>query len=40
MADLWQIGDTLNAEALEYEAECLYGHGVMLGERLILEDPH
>lgn len=38
--NLWEIGDRLDAKALEDEAKCLDGHGVVLRERLILEYPH
>ena len=37
---LWQIWDRLDTKALEDESQSLYGHGVVLRERLVLEDPH
>ena len=39
-AHLGQVGDRLDTEALEDEAEGLDGHGVVLGQRLVFEDPH
>ena len=40
MSYLRQVGHRLDAKALEDEAQSLYSHGVVLRERLVLEDPH
>ncbi len=37
---LWEVGHGLDPEALEDEAQGLNGHGMVLGEGLVLEDPH
>jgi len=37
---LWQVGDRLDTEALEDEAQGLDGHGVVLREALVLQNAH
>ena len=40
MSHLRQVWHRLDAKALEDKAQCLYGHGVVLRERLVFEYPH
>ena len=38
--NLWKVWDRLDSKTLEDESERLYCHGVVLRERLVLENPH
>ena len=37
---LWEVRDRLDAQTLEDESQGLYGHGVVLRQRHVLQNPH